>query len=73
MGDLKIKYVWGEYFSSSGRYVDAWRGTMLCVRFKAWMRSPEDNSVMLYPHSVQHAGYVEPRKHSVPVRHIYPR
>lgn len=73
MGGLKVKYVWGEYFSANGRYVDAWLGNMLCVRFKTWIRQAEANTVTLYPHAVQHAGYVEQRMHSVPVRHIYPR
>lgn len=70
-GELKIRYEWGTRFSSSGQYVNAFRGTMLCARFKMWHRSVESNSVILYPDELRRPGYIKFGMKTVPKREIY--
>lgn len=68
---MGVRYVWGKYFSPSGRFVEAWRGTMLCAIYKAYYGRVEDNVIKLYPYEVRRPGYIDVGKRTVPIREIY--
>lgn len=71
MGEITTRFVWGERFSPTGQYVEAWRGNMLCARFRAWHGKVEANTVTLYPYEVRRVGYVRTGKQTISKRDIY--
>lgn len=70
MGQLKVKFVWGQRFSPTGQYVEAWVGNMLCARFKAWHGKVEANTITLYPCEVRRVGYINTGKQTLALRDI---